>query len=199
MLSEGSIEWQVLAGTALERREAAPMDIFNNVIAPIIVATILGIFGLAWGWILGHRQSRRRIEAAPRKYVQELDKLIQRADKEGADNAIVNARAIVAVRDSLRGSLVAISKQLNSEIDNLASELGGTRGPLAELGRSLERSDAPDPKRVYQTIQVLVRIWPSKSEQIEVEIRKLLAELGLEIHMAAATEASPPRAPAAAQ
>ena len=38
-----------------------------------------------------------------------------------------------------------------------------------------------DAKQAYDTIQVLVRIWPSKKQQIEVEIRKLLAELGLEV------------------
>ena len=36
-----------------------------------------------------------------------------------------------------------------------------------------------DAQTAYNTIIVLSKIWPAKKTQIEVEIRKLLAELGL--------------------
>ena len=36
-----------------------------------------------------------------------------------------------------------------------------------------------DRENAYNTILVLNRIWPAKKEQIEVEVRKLLAEMGI--------------------
>lgn len=122
-------------------------------------------------------QQRKKVEAAPRKYVAELDALIQRAIKEGDDFAIVNARAIVATRNSLRASLVAISSQLNSEIDRLSQEIGQPVPQHQTVNAT--GPQAPSASEVFRTIQVLSRIWPAKRVQIEVEIRKLLAELGL--------------------
>jgi len=101
------------------------------IIAPLIVSAVTGAF--AWYW--GKKQSSKRIEAAPRQFVNEIDKLIQRAHKEGLDSAIVNARAIVATRDALRSSLSSISRQLNSEIDNLASNVGRATEALDTLRR----------------------------------------------------------------
>jgi len=154
-------------------------DWSNNVVAPLIVGAILGT-APAIGWYWEHVRAQKRIDAAPRRYVEELDKLITRAAKEGPENAVLNARAIVAARNSLRNSLVGISSQLDSEIDHLAADIGEViKQPQ---GPSMPQPGAPsDAKQAYDTIQVLVRIWPSKKQQIEVEIRKLLAELGLEV------------------
>lgn len=172
---ESQSENETRDSTANEPTKANNMEfLFVYIIAPLIVSAITGAF--AWYW--GKRQSRKRIEAAPRQFVNELDKLIQRAHEEGLNSAIVNARAIVATRNALRSSLTSISIQLNSEIDKLASDVGKATETLDTLSQV---SKSGEPKEVYETIMVLVRIWPAKKQQIEVEIRKLLAELGLDI------------------
>ena len=152
------------------------MDPLSAIVAPLIVAAITG----GAGWLWGRMQARKKIEAAPNRYVDELDKLINSGVKQGPEKAVINGRAIVRVRDSLRGSLVAISGQLNSEIDRLALDLNGTPFPASDLARAVEGQKTPDPKQVYDTIQVLSKVWPAKREQVKVEIRKLLAELGLD-------------------
>ncbi|MFT3911456.1 MAG: hypothetical protein QM737_18680 [Ferruginibacter sp.] len=150
------------------------MDIYNNVLAPLFVALVIGIFS----WLWAKRKQQEKIDAAPRKYVEALEKLIITGVSEGEEKAILNARAIVSTRDSLRNSLGAISSSLNSEIDRLAEEIGQTyytpKGPMI-------RQENPDmnSKQAYNTIIVLSKIWPARKDEIEVEIRKLLAILGL--------------------
>jgi hypothetical protein len=156
-----------------------PMEvIFANIISPLIVAALTGL--ATWLWT--QRQFRKKIDAAPREYVRELDLLINRAKSEGVDMAGINARAIVAARNSLKSSLVSISSNLNSEIDRLANEIGeSSYSPFEELQRRTGENNV-ELSEIYETIQVLHRIWPSKRRQIEVEMRKVLAELGLDIN-----------------
>lgn len=151
-----------------------PLDLTNNIIAPLAVA---GLTGCAT-WIIAQLRFQRRVDAAPRQYIQHLDSLISRAATEGIPQAIVNARSIVAARNTLRSSLLSISKYLNSEIDRLSKEIGEPFEQIEMRGAEAGRP-VLEPDEAYQTIQVLARIWPSKKTQIEVEIRKLLAELGL--------------------
>jgi hypothetical protein len=172
----------------LSTKIIGPMDIANNIVAPIIVATVTGVATWAYTRISAQRdaavdaqrQLKRKIDAAPRTYINHLDALITRAYREGVGNAIVNARAIVAARNSMRGSLSNIRKNLNTEIDRLASEVGM---PFEETEHALRTatSDTPDAATVFQTIDVLSRMWPAKRAEIEVEIRKILAEFGLPI------------------
>ncbi len=156
------------------------IDVLNNIVAPLIVAACTGIIGWIWAKAEARKKIRERVDAAPRIFVQELDYLIQRAEREGVENAIVNGRAIVAARDALRSSLSGISRQLNSEIDRLAGQIGvESPSPYHDVATAARRP--PDePQIAYETIQVLTRIWPAKKQQIEVELRKLMAELGLD-------------------
>lgn len=151
------------------------IDIYNNIIAPILVAIIIGFFT----WLFTKRKVKRKIKAAPKIYVNELDKLIRRGVAEGIENAIINARAIVSARNSLRKSLLAISSQLNSEIDRLANEIGEEGVRIPDPTMSKDEIKSIDRENAYNTILVLNRIWPAKKEQIEVEVRKLLAEMGI--------------------
>lgn len=153
------------------------LDITNSILAPLIVALITGLFT----WILAQRKNQKKIDAAPRKYVEQLDILIKNGVAGGVENAVLNARAIVSARNSLRNSLVAISSQLNSEIDRLAIEIGeDVSRPQGPSSRDRDRRYLDINAQVaYNTILVLSKVWPAKKEQIEVEIRKLLAEMGL--------------------
>ncbi len=153
--------------------------IFVNIIAPLIVAACTG--GFAWLW--ARHRVQQKIEAAPREFVNEMDRVITRAHQEGPDRAIINGRAIVATRDTLAASLAKVSVQLNSEIDRLATQIG--EAPIFErLVRSTVTTQPADPRAVWETIEVLVRMWPAKKKQIEVEIRGILAVLGLDIRSA---------------
>jgi hypothetical protein len=158
--------------------------ILEHIVSPLIVAAFTG--GFAWMWAKEHQ--RKKIDAAPREFVNELDKLISRAYFEGPDKAMVNARAIVAARNSLAAPLARIQIQLNSEIDRLAEEVGEI---FEKLHRSVERREPADARAVYETIEVLVRMWPAKKKQIEVEIRSVLAVLGLDIRSAGLDIRSP--------
>jgi hypothetical protein len=158
------------------------LTVFENVVAPLIVAGATGAFG----WFWAKRRVRQKIEAAPQRFVDDLGRLIEEAHKEGVDKAVVNARAIVAARNALQTSLGSIGKQLDSEIDKLADEIGEpylSFEPLRASKRPRSSEDpepsGPSPERLYETIEVLHRIWPSKRDQIQNEVRKLLVELGV--------------------
>lgn len=155
--------------------------------SPIIVAIIGAIatvsaatIGLLGSLIVarffrrkGRKDIEEEIEEAPRLYVDHLDRLIQNAVKEGKEHAVVNARAIVATARDLRDSTITISERLNSEIDRLGREV-----VEAEGSPEVRINQTPN-EEIYQTIQVLARKWPAKKDQVEVEIRKILAELKL--------------------
>ena len=125
--------------------------------------------GLEEGREQGEKEAQQlfqqRLEAAPILYTQKLDELIVGGLKEGENEAQVNARAIVRTRDNLRGSSETIASSLNGEIDQLAQELQSTASE----------------EELRQTIKVLAKVWPSKKLQIQIEIRKVIAELGLEV------------------
>lgn len=150
--------------------------IFEFILAPIIVAAVTGGFG--WWW--GHRQSKKKIDAAPRVFVDELDKLISDAHAEGRDKAIVNGRAIVAARNTLKRTLDKINSDLNSEIDALGRAVGEPTGTFDQLRQETQRPNA-NAGAAYETIEVLYRMWPVKKKQVETDIRVLLAILGIDI------------------
>jgi hypothetical protein len=152
------------------------MDLIKLILAPLLVAGLTGVTT----WVWKDKILRRKLDAAPRKYVEELEKLIAQAYKEGIEKAVVNARSIVSTRNDLRSSLISISSRLNSEIDQLAIDIGHTIIKPAEPSIRTTEANENNPKRAYETIEVLYRNWPAKKVQIEVEIKKLLAELGLD-------------------
>lgn len=92
-----------------------------------------------------------------------LDKLISDGVRDGRERALLNGRGIVSTRDDLRGSMLNISEQLNSDIDVLGQQVRDSAGRAA----------------AYETIEVLSKKWPAKKAQVEIQLRKVLAELGL--------------------
>ena len=132
------------------------------------------VIGLKSGKKAGRKEKEKEIDDAPRKYVDHLDRLIQEAIREGGDKAVLNARAIVSVRNDLRNSMLNISERLNSDIDRLAEEIGE-----AKESPRFNRREAASPAVIFETIQVLSKKWPAKKDQVEIELRKVLAELGL--------------------
>jgi|GEM_PF-1588502 len=99
---------------------------------------------------------------------------------------IDEARAILAARDGLRGSLDGARVAMNSEFDALAAELGAA---------------APDASKVKQILESLKQSWPRKEIELEAATRRLLVDLGLQqaaLPPKLAPAAAAPMAPASA-
>ena len=146
------------------------MGILESVLAGLIVAAI------SWGAGYGFKQLR--VRGAPKRYVERLGEMIEKAYKEGPEHCEIHARAIVATRNTLRSSLQRTSEKLNSEIDRLAEQL---RQPFqqSKIVEKIPRPSEPKQKEVWQTIQMLKEYWPAKSIEIEYEIKKIIVELDL--------------------
>jgi len=168
-------QWPVL----FRKRTVGMNEYIVEVLSGITVAILAWLAGMLYGRILGAKKARDHLKASPRKYVEHLGKAIKAAANEGPQNAIINARAILAIRDSIRPSMIVISQLLNSEIDLLATQVGGV---TVRLKIDSERRDKDDPnfEEIYKTLLVLDRSWAIKRDQIEDQIRKLIVELRLD-------------------
>ena len=117
---------------------------------------------------------RQMYESAPQQFVKELGRLIDDApltiddrpdtSNPQGDSVLISARAIVSARNDLRTTLGNLGSDLDSEIDKLQTELV---------------SNKRDQHEILQTLRVLREKWPIKSKQIEVDVRKLLAVIGI--------------------
>lgn len=163
-------------------------DFWAKVVVGLAATLVIALVSGGAAYFLRDRQYEKQLENAPGVYVEQLDSLIQRAVQEGPQDARVNARAIVAARNSLAGSLESVAASLDGEINHLATQIAQPtvsdrilKEPL--IGRGSDTGPRPPPpasdQEVYDTIRVLQRVWPSKRRQIEIQVRKLLAELGL--------------------
>jgi hypothetical protein len=104
---------------------------------------------------------RQTFQNAAVQYTRGLGSLIIKAE-EG--DVVTNAKALVASRNDLRSSLESIGSRLDTEIDALEAEL---------------KKPNPNPAKVKQLLEIIKQKWPLKEQQIEVEVRKMLAEMGL--------------------
>lgn len=84
------------------------------------------------------------------------------------DELVIRARAIVSLRNQMRDTLTNIQRHLNSDIDRLEI-----------LIKSGDKEAVKKTKEIRDVIGVLNRTWLAKAEMIEIEMRKLLAELGM--------------------
>ncbi|WP_444921341.1 hypothetical protein ACJJID_02460 [Microbulbifer sp. CnH-101-G] len=150
------------------------MGFLETIIAGLIVAGVSG----AVGWAGSKIVFRRKIEALPKKWVDQIAALIQEALSEGSDRCIINAKAIVASRDAMRKSLITLNDSLNSEVDKLAELLGNKIERAERWEQGQENKINVD--EVWQQIQVLDKYWRMKSDEIESGIRKVLSELGVD-------------------
>ncbi|MBL0351515.1 MAG: hypothetical protein IPP03_02010 [Dechloromonas sp.] len=135
------------------------MGILEGVIAGFIVAALTG----AVGYFFGRKTYEQRVAAAPALYTEHIGKLISDSSTDNARNIRNAAQAIVSTRNDLKKSLTSLAQLLNSDIDVLAE---------------LIESNAT-PAQLADRIKVLEMKWPAKRTQVEVELRKILAELGL--------------------
>jgi len=157
-------------------------DFFKQVTAAVAAGSILAGGGYFIGESIGEdegvQKERARLEQmfenAPKAYTKLLDDRINEKTNNEPRQVLIKARAIVSTRDDLRGTLTSLNSLLNSEIDTLAQQLKSS-----EAQRRL--GDGWNSRELEETIEVLKRKWPSKMNQVDIEVRKLLAELGVVI------------------
>jgi hypothetical protein len=142
------------------------MGFLETVLAGLVVAAVTG----AVGWMAG-RQSKeneykQKHAAAIKTFAGELRKLISSANPSAGD-VIITARSIVSVRNSLKATLTTLASALNSNIDLLQEVVGVDNRPV------------PDSGAVRERLAILQKSWPAKEAEIEVSIRKMLAEMGI--------------------
>jgi len=147
-------------------------------IGSAIIGTIYGKrIGFKEGYLKRDMFYEKAINSAAKEYIRHLDKLISKALDEGPENSLINAKAIVSVRNDLRKTLISLADLLNTEISQLAILIGEPD----ELDKCKNKKDKDVLKKYnsYDIIQVLHKKWPSKKSQVEHQINKLIIELGL--------------------
>lgn len=138
---------------------------------PTIVVALIGAVATIGAALIGRRsgtkkekeRARHAVADAPRRYAEHLENLISAGVRGGETDAVTHARAIVSVRNDVRNSMIKIAERLNSEIDLLQEQT----------------KDGASPAVLVQTMRVLSMKWPAKRDEIEIEFRKLLAELDI--------------------
>ena len=144
---------------SIEIAEGQEMGIFETVVAGLILAGATGTIG----YIFARSKYKKVVDSAPTTYAGQIGRLIEQASKD--DGPVrVNAQAIVSTRNDLSSTLMSLKGIMNSDIDVIAELLGG--------------QDNDD--LIAERMAVLVKKWPAKTEQVEIEIRKLLTELGFD-------------------
>lgn len=150
------------------------MGFIETLIAGLLVALISG----TTGYLIKQSQARRNINGAPRKYINRLGEMIERAVRDGKENCIIHGKAIIATRNTLKDSLSSASDKLNSELDVLAKRLGmDYKTKVVESHSGNQRK--VNCEEVWESIQVLNEYWPIKKVEIEYEIKKIITELDL--------------------
>lgn len=148
----------------------------------IVTGLIVSGLTAALAWFVRGESYRKRIDAAPQKFVEHLDSLIARAVREGPEKAHINARAITGMRNSFRQHTIAISQLLNSEIDILEAQISDNVVMRPIVVRA-EMKNAPEhvsTEQLYETITVLERTWTAKRDEVAISIRQMLSFLGLD-------------------
>jgi hypothetical protein len=139
-------------------------------------ATIVSATIAAWATI-GKRRAEAELKmtySAPYVFAMHLEAAINRlpppiANPRDQEDVIINARAIVRLRDSLREPLRGVEAALNGEIDHLGEVLVGI-----EPG---QQADSNRVRAAAEAIRVLRLVWPSKRDEITLRINQVLATL----------------------
>jgi hypothetical protein len=142
-----------------------------EVVGALIAAGLIAFTGFVFGRVFERRKFLARYETAVSSFSRSLEEAI----KKEAIDPIVKAKVIVSIRNSTRVQLSDLSKLLNSDIDTLERlllEIDTARDSAREVS-------PPTSKRLDETLNVLQGTWPAKKPQIDVAVRRVLAELGL--------------------
>jgi hypothetical protein len=142
-----------------------------EVLAGLIAAGVAAIAGFVTGRLFQAQKYKAKHKIAISTFSRNLGEAIAGPNSD----VLPKARTIVAIRDSSRNELTNVAHLLNSEIDKLKTLLD----EADNFSRIGERIPAHIISQLGETINVLRGTWPYKRDQIDVAVRKLLAELGL--------------------
>jgi hypothetical protein len=142
-----------------------------EVVGGLIVAITTGVAG----YFMALFFERKRYIAKQETAISSFSAILEKAIVQGSPSAVAQARVIVGIRDSSRAELQNLGRLLNSEIDHLSNLLARVEG----YNREARQIPQEVVEQISETIQVLRGLWPAKKTQIDVAIRRLLAELGL--------------------
>ena len=154
-------------------------ELFIAVVSSLIASAIIGIAGFFIGQVYASERYERQFRSAQLEYAKQLGRLISRTSQDGLADAVVNARAIVALRNEQVATLTALQHLLNSEITEMQRVL--ERANLLDGGRGNGGASVEDVRReLHALLRVLRAKWEGKERRIRVAVRKLMTELGLE-------------------
>jgi len=144
-------------------------ELFVQIVVAVAVVFLTG----ALGYQLGAQEQRvlyeKRVKAAPERYLEKLDELLNQAVNSEGGEQVAKARSMLIVRDLLRNDALGIARNLNSEFED-----------LAQLVKEYE--DAPSQElegRIRRMLKILTDTWSSKKIPIEEYLRRLINSLGL--------------------
>lgn len=154
-------------------------EVQTHIVAALIVGALTGVAGFLWGKSRAEAHSEFTVRVAALQYADHLREAIERAARAAdtgsglsgkPEDLLAYGRSIVVIRDDLRGTLLTLSSQLNSELDRLSSLLDQyQKEPTEALAR-----------QIAVTIRVLRETWPSRQLKIDTSIRRLLEDLNIE-------------------
>jgi hypothetical protein len=101
------------------------MELAWEIVLAIGAAILVAVATAVGGYFVSNKRYKAKIKDAPSVYTERLGGLIEVAYSEGPERAVINASAIVSVRNEMRISLISISNSLNSEISRMEQLLGG--------------------------------------------------------------------------
>jgi hypothetical protein len=142
-----------------------------EVLGGVIAAGVVGCIG----FVVGRWFQRQKYKSKYTNAISTFSRNLGEAISGPNSDVVPKARTIVAIRDSSRNELTNVARLLNSEIDRLKTLLEEA-DKFAQVGEQIPSHIL---RQIAETINVLRGTWPYKKDQIDVAVRKLLAELGL--------------------
>jgi hypothetical protein len=142
----------------------------NSLLLSFAIGIVSGV-AVLWigGWRPGRKTLEQRGEAAPVEFHKRLGAQIELA----SPNIEVQARSIVTLRNEYRGTLSNLQNLLGSEIDTLSLDADALKAAQTPAARQAALD------QMQTTLDVLRRSWPDRAAAIDVEMRKLYAEVNL--------------------
>ncbi|MBR9970888.1 hypothetical protein [Magnetospirillum sulfuroxidans] len=142
-----------------------------NVYAGIIVAIIVAGTSFGYGLFI----QNKRYKKARKTAIEKISKRISEILHKESLHPVERAESIVSACSHAKLSISNLGRLLNSDIDMLGAFVSEVVVIRAE-GREIPNRMVD---QINQRLSVIKNTWPLKEDLIEIEIEKLLSELGI--------------------